>query len=77
MQFRLEIIEPQKQQTTVKMIHVTSDFEVWRHIGEAARRLKDRIGVHIKVRDEKGCVVALTSAVTALLVLAEFDQSAA
>ena len=49
----------------------------WQLTIEPARRLRDSSDARIRVRDERGDVVVLTSAAAALRVCAEYDQSAA
>jgi hypothetical protein len=77
MQYQVEVFEPRRQQTTRKIIHVKTEFAIWPHVVETARRLRDSSDARIRVRDEKGEVVVLTSAAAALLVSTEYDQSAA
>ena len=77
MQYQVEVIEQPGRHTTRKIIHARSEFAVWSHVVEIARRLTSCSDSRIQVRDEKGQVIVLTSAAAALLISTEHEQTAA
>lgn len=68
MDLTLEIINDAGAVTVRKPLHVAVRSDAWRHVVATARRLKDPLGARIRVRDQAGGILVLTSAAGALMV---------
>ncbi|MFO1136355.1 MAG: hypothetical protein U1E30_14355 [Rhodoblastus sp.] len=72
MHVALEIVDRDKTVLGRLEMHVFDETHVWSRVVAVARRLQQRDGVRIRVLDDAGGILVLTSATGALLV----DQAA-
>ena len=74
--FTLEIRDVRNSVRSVSTLTVASEAHLWPYVVTAARRLKDRNGMRIRVADPSGGIVILSGAAAALSVAAMDDPSA-
>ena len=68
MAYTLEVVGADNRLVFEEKLELSGERDAWSYVVCCARRLKDGHGMRIRVRDETGGLLILTSVVAALLV---------